>query len=210
MGKRFVLGILTVALAMTGCDDGPVEETDAGRPPREDAGPPVPVSTDHCTYEEAPATAGAGGTVEAGTLSAGTADALLDLPLGTAVGSYTSRAESFGFEGFVPAPDDRRTPLANAFAPSVGIETIPHSRALALSAGGETVVIMKVDLSLSYQGFIHAVEANLGPEYAGKVMIAASHSHSSFGNYTGHGGMKVGFSELRREILRRFKLLHLD
>jgi len=201
MGKRFVFGALAVAIAMTGCDDSPpVEETDAGPPPREDAGPPVPVSTDHCTYEEAPATGGSGGAVESGTLSAGTAEAPLDLPLGTAVGSYTSRAESFGNEGFVPSPDGRRTQLANAFAPAVGIETIPRIRALALQAGGETVVIMKIDLSLSYQGFIHAVEANLGPEYAGKILIAASHSHSSFGNYTGHSGMKVGFSELRREI----------
>ncbi|HHH31201.1 MAG TPA: hypothetical protein ENK57_23030 [Polyangiaceae bacterium] len=135
--------------------------------------------------------------VTSGALSAGTAEGLLDLPLGTAVGSYTSRAEGFGFEGFVPAPDQRRTRLANGFAPSIGIETIPRIRGLALSSAGETVVILKVDLSLSYQGFVHDVEAALGPEFSGKVIVATSHSHSSFGNYTGHSGMKVGFSEFR-------------
>ncbi len=196
LGSRMVWLALWVGLAF-GCD-ATMPMTDAGVP--EDAGPPVPVSLDHCTYEAAPSTAGAGGTVTSGALSAGTAEALLDLPLGTAVGSYTSRAESFGFEGFIPPPDERRTLLANAFAPSVGLETIPRVRGLALSSAGETVVILKIDFSLSYQGFVHDVEAALGPEFAGKVIVATSHTHSSFGNYTGHSGMKVGFGDLRGTV----------
>jgi len=197
LGRVGLILVLGLGLVAAGCDDAPTE-TDAGVPV--DAGPAVPVSTDHCSYEAAPPTAGAGGTVTEGALSAGTAEAFMDLPLGTAVGSYTSRAESFGFEGFVPSPDDRRTLLANGFAPAVGVETIPRIRALALQSGDETVIIIKVDLSLSYQGLLHHVEEALGPEYAGKVIIAASHSHSSFGNYHGHSGMKVGFSEFRRTV----------
>lgn len=189
--------MIAVFLA-SGCD-GEMIGTDAGPPPV-DAGPVEPVSIAHCAFEPVPATGGSGGTVTSGALSAGTAEAFLDLPLGTAVGSYTSRAESVGREGFIPEPDGRRTMLANSFAPSVGIETIPHIRALALSSGGETVVILKVDLSLSYQGFVHHVEAALGPEYSGKIIIATSHSHSSFGNYTGHSGMKVGFGDLRATV----------
>lgn len=193
-------GLALLVGTLVGCqdDDGSMD-LDAG-PPLEDSGPAEPVSIEHCDYEEVPATGGAGGTVEAGELSAGTAEGFLDLPLGTAVGSYTSRADGFGSDGIIPDPDGRRTELGGAFSPSVGLETIPRIRALALSAGGETVIIMKVDLSLSYQGFIHDVEAMLGPEYSGKVIIAASHSHSSFGNYTGHSAMFVGFGALRRRI----------
>lgn len=199
--RFFVLAGLALGSLALGCDPG-MPMVDGGFPDAgmADAGPFEPASTEHCTYEAAPPTGGAGGTVTSGTLSAGVAEGYLDLPLGTAVGSYTARAESFGYQGFVPRPDDRRTLLANAFAPSVGIETIPRIRALALQSGGETVIIMKIDLSLSYQGFVHDVEAALGPEYSGKVIIATSHSHSSFGNYTGHSGMKVGFGDLRGTV----------
>ncbi len=190
---------LFLASLLLGCDGNmPLDGgLDAEAP---DAGPIEPASLAHCTFEAAPPTGGAGGTVTSGALRAGVAEAFLDLPLGTAVGSYTARAESFGYQGFIPRPDDRRTLLANAFAPSVGLETIPRIRGLALEAGGETVVILKVDLSLSYQGFVHDVEAALGPQFSGKVIVATSHSHSSFGNYTGHSGMKVGFGDLRGTV----------
>ncbi|MCA9604187.1 MAG: neutral/alkaline non-lysosomal ceramidase N-terminal domain-containing protein [Myxococcales bacterium] len=193
------LALAWILIAL-GCDPGmPMEDggVDAGT---RDAGPVEPVSTAHCTYETAPPTGASGGTVAAAALSAGTAEAFMDIPLGAAVGSYTARAESFGFQGFIPRPDDRRTLLANAFAPAVGLETIPRIRALALRSGEQTVLLMKVDLSLSYQGLVHDVERNLGPEYSGTVLVAASHSHSSFGNYTAHSGMKVGFSEFRRTV----------
>lgn len=200
MIRRLVVwvGMGLLVGALVGCDGDGDGMVDAG--PAEDAGPVEPFPIDHCAYEEVPATAGAGGTVTAGELSAGTAESFIDVPLGTSVGSYTSRAEGFGSDGIIPAPDQRSTQLAGTFAPSVGIETIPRIRALALSAGGETVVILKVDLSLSYQGFVHDVEATLGPEYSGKVIIAASHSHSSFGNYTGHTAMFVGFGEMRDSV----------
>lgn len=194
--------LLATLLLVAGCD-GTDEPMDAGPPPG-DAGPIVPVSIDHCAYEDVPPTARSGETVEAGELTAGTAEAFLDVPLGAAVGSYTSRAEGFGSEGIIPEPDERTTDLAGTFSPSVGLETIPRIRALALSAGGETVVIMKVDVSLSYQGFVHDLEANLGPEFSGKVIVAASHSHSSFGNYTGHTAMFVGFGEMRPTVYDAF------
>ncbi|MBX3268616.1 MAG: neutral/alkaline non-lysosomal ceramidase N-terminal domain-containing protein [Sandaracinaceae bacterium] len=195
----WLLALTLVAPLGAGCDGDTATDGGTDAAPG-DAGPVEPASLAHCSFETAPPTGGAGGTVSAGALSAGVAESFIDVPLGTAVGSYTARAESFGNQGFIPRPDNRRTLLANAFAPSVGLETIPRIRALALRAGGETVVIMKVDLSLSYQGFVHDVEAALGPEYSGKVIIAASHSHSSFGNYTGHSGMKVGFGDLRGTV----------
>ncbi|MEC7525196.1 MAG: neutral/alkaline non-lysosomal ceramidase N-terminal domain-containing protein [Myxococcota bacterium] len=197
-------GILVALLLVGGgCDDGVMDDPDTGvEPPPVDAGPPEPVSVDHCTFEPVPGTARAGGAVESGALSAGVAEAFLDVPLGASLAAYTSRSDGVGAEGFLPAPDERRTDLAGSFAPSVGIETAPKVRVLALSAGGETVLIMKVDLASSYQGFVYDVEAELGPEYAGKVIIASSHSHSSFGNYSGHSALAVGFGRFRSTVYR--------
>jgi neutral ceramidase len=191
------LALLFVGLS-AGCDGG--SGVDAGMP---DAGPPQVASTAHCSFVDVPPTGGTGGTVTAGALMAGTAEGLLDVPLGASLAAYTGRAEGAGGSGFVRIDDDNRhTYLAQSFAPSVGIETIPRIKALALSAGGETVVVMKVDLASSYQGFVHDVEAMLGPEFSGKILIASSHSHSSFGNYSGHSGLAVGFGRWRSSVYR--------
>lgn len=195
------LGRVLLLVALTGCDPAPVVDggsADAGPPP--DAGPFPPVTLDHCDYEAVPPTGGAGGTVTSGALEAGVAERLLDVPLGASLAAYTSRAEGAGSDGFLPQPDARREALAGSFAPSVGIETIPGIAAVALRAGGETVVILKMDLATSYQGFVHDVEANLGPAFSGKVVVATSHSHSSFGNYSGHSGLTVGFGRFRSTV----------
>src|SRR5690606_10232220 len=62
--------------------------------------------------------------------------------------------------------------------------------------------IMKIDLGFSYQGFVHDVEANLGPELSGKVIVATSHSHSSFGNFTGHSLLHGGAGRFRSGVYR--------
>lgn len=173
-----------------------------------DAGPAVPASTDHCTYEPLAATARAGGNVTAGNLTAGTAEAFLDVPVGVALGAYTARAEAAGRSGFV---DARREPVSGSFGTSVGIETAPRVRALALTTGSatpttdddETVIVIKADLGVAYQGLLHELESRLGAEYAGKILIATSHSHSSFANWEGHGGLQVGFGPFRRPIFDR-------
>lgn len=204
-GQWRSLGVRAIALALSlaGCD-APVTGGDAGAdsgpPSRPDAGAGIP-PIDHCTFEEVPPTGGAGGTVESGALSAGVAESFLDVPLGATLAAYTDRAEGFGGTGFIEDPrDGRHTFLGASFAPSVGIETIPRVRALALSAGGETVILMKIDLAFSYQGFVHDVEAELGPEYSGKVMVATSHSHSSFGNFTGHSLLTGGAGRFRSSV----------
>ena len=119
---RSLVRLALVTTLLFGCD-GPEEPEDAGPEPT-DAGPLEPASTDHCAYEDVPATGGAGGTVEAGALTAGRAEAFLDVPLGASVGSYTARSDGFGGSGFTPDPDQRSTDLAGTFAPSIGIETI--------------------------------------------------------------------------------------
>ena len=211
------LGLTGILATLIGCpnpnttddaslsDAGPDEPADA----RADAGPPVPASTAHCEYIPLPATGGAGGTVTAGALTAGVAEGRLNVPVSVTLGAYTGRAENVpGSEGYI---DARREPIAGGFATSVGIETRPRVRVLALSTGtasastadDETILIIKTDLGVGYQGFVHEVEARLGPAFAGKVLVATSHSHSSFANYHGHGGMQVGFGSFRRGIFDR-------
>ncbi len=185
-------------------DDAGVVVGDAGR----DAGPPIVANTDHCTYLPMPATARAGGTVTRGPLTAGVAEGFLAGPVSATLGAYTARAENIGGQGFF---DARREPVAGAFATSVGVEARPRVRALALSTGegtpetddDETILLIKADLGVGYQGLVHEVEQALGPEFAGKILIATSHSHNAWGNYHGHGAMQVGFSQFRRIVFDR-------
>lgn len=174
----------------------------------DDAGPPQPAPVDHCDYEPLPATARSGGSVVRGPLTAGTAEGYFAGPVSVTLGAYTARAENIGGQGFF---DARREPIAGAFATSVGIETRPRIKVLALSTGqttpepedDETVLIVKVDLGVGYQGLLHEVERRLGPDFAGKVILATSHSHNAWANYHGHGALQVGFSTFRRIVFDR-------
>lgn len=180
--KRACLA-LAFALASACGDDAP--------PAGVDAGP----NTDHCEFTAVPATARAGGTVTAGAVSAGAVEAILELPVGSALGAYTARAN---FLGVGTKPDIRKVEYSGKFNPSYGYEHAPRARAVALTAGDETVVILKADLGLSADGVTYDVTERLGPDFAGKVLFATSHSHSSWGHYSPNTGLGVGVGRLRR------------
>src|SRR5688572_9311849 len=133
---------LLLAALLVACPQGPggpdAPTSDAGR----DAGPPVPRSTDHCTYVDLPPTANAGRTVTAGAITVGTAELFLDLPVGTALGGNTSRAEPLDDQGRV---DEREVLLSGSFTPSVGYESHPMVKAVAITAGDETVILLRTD-----------------------------------------------------------------
>ena len=167
----------------------------------DDAPPQTGISLERCTYEPATPTAGAGGTVTAGPLQAGAADRVLNIPVGTALGGYTARA---GFLGSAGVVDARKVKISGSFNPSIGIETAPRVKAVALSAGGETVIILHFDAIFVYEGMLYDLEKRLGPEYAGKIIIGASHSHSAWAQFTGHGPLKLGAGELRELVYNRF------
>lgn len=190
-------GILLLVLSLAACHSDEMPPAgDAGV----DFGPPVPATTDHCAFEALPATAHAGGTVTSGAISAGTADLVLDLPVGTTQGGFSSRALGAGSSGKV---DARYNEIAGAFVSSVGVETFQHVKALALTAGDETIVIIKVDLTLAYDGILFDVEHNLGPDFAGKVMFATTHSHSAMSQYTANSALGIGLGPFRRLIYDR-------
>ncbi len=183
------LAPILVSVVAAACgDDGPTTP-DAG------------VSTAHCVYEPVPPTARAGGNVTAGPLTAGAADRVLDIPVGTALGGYTGRA---GFLSSAGSVDSRKVKTSGTFNPSIGVIVAPRVKALALTAGGETVVMLKVDAIFAYEGMLFDLEQRLGAEYAGKVLIATSHSHSAWAQFTGHGPLKLGSGQLRNVVYQRF------
>ncbi len=161
----------------------------------------LPSSTDHCRYEPVAATARAGGTVAEGAVSAGTAELPLDLPVGSALGAYTSRVRLLGNDG---ALDDRDRTLSAWFNASLGYQTRPMVRALALTAGDETVLLLKADLGVADETIHGQVTARLGPAYEGKVFFVTSHSHSAPGHHVAHEGYGIlGFGPARVESQRR-------
>ena len=159
------------------------------------------VTTEHCEYEPLPATANAGGTVTAGALTAGAAERTPDIPVGTALGGYTSRA---AFLGDAPEIDTRDVKISGTFNASMGVELAPRVKAVALTAGGETIVMLKMDAIFVYEGMLFDLENRLGPEFHGKVLLGASHSHSAWAQFTGHAPLKLGAGELRDIVYTRF------
>jgi neutral ceramidase len=181
---RHVLVLVAVALAACG-DDGPTSN----------------VTTENCVYEPLAPTGNSGGTVAAEPLQAGAAERVLNIPVGTALGGYTARA---GFLGSAGVVDTRQIKMSGVFNPSIGVEAAPRVKVLALTAGAETVVIVKVDMCFIYEGMVFDLEQRLGPEYAGKVIISASHTHSGWAQYTGHGPLQLGAGIFRQLIYDRF------
>jgi len=167
----------------------------------DDPTPDNGVTTERCTYVPVAPTANAGGTVSAGPLMAGAAERVLHVPVGTALGGYTGRA---GFLSSAGTVDARKIPLSGTFNPSIGVTTAPRVKALALTAGGETVVIVKADMIFAYEGLLFDLEQRLGAEYAGKVVFATSHSHSAWAQFTGHAPLKLGAGQLRDRVYQRF------
>lgn len=212
MRTRFFLLLLTsLALGFThGCgdDDATIDAAvpeDAEVDAEVDAQvPPEPVSTAHCTYEDPPANAHSSGAVEAGALEAGAAEGLLSPPVGTALGAFTGRAD---FLGESSSPDRRFDELSGAFVPSYGIETRQRGKALALQAGGETVIVIKADLALADEAITHEVARRVGEargiDLAGKVLISTSHSHSQFAQYTTNSLLWVGLGRQRAIVFER-------
>jgi hypothetical protein len=197
----FLLVLVPGLVIACGDDGGGGDPMDAGTPEggaddagAVDTGPPVPATTDHCAYEPVPATARAGGTVAAGAIRAGAAEAVIDLPIGSALGAYTARAD---FMGTTFKVDDRYVEIAGAFNSSVGVESAPMARAIAITAADETIVWVKADLGIADEAITFEIARRLGPDFAGKVLYTVSHSHSGWGHWSVDAGMQVGFGATR-------------
>jgi neutral ceramidase len=184
---RLVSTCALLAAACGGDDDAP-DTPDAA---------PTGVTLEHCEFVPVEPNANATGTVTAGALEAGAGEAVLDVPIGAALGGYTSRANAAGGAGQI---DDRDPRISDGFNPSVGIESAPRAKAIALSAGGETVVIVKIDAIFTYEGLVYELEQRLGAAYRGKILVTSSHSHSAWMQYSDHDVLKGGGGNFRRRV----------
>jgi neutral ceramidase len=140
----------------------------------------------------------------AATLRAGAAEGTLDSPIGLPPAGFTARSVLFGFE----RADARATPFARLFAPSTAVHTRPGVKAVALTGGGETLVLVKVDLIFSDAYLLRAVEdlasAASGEPLRGRLILSASHSHSSPGRFSQHTGLMAGADTYHEATFRRF------
>ncbi len=189
--KSFVRFALVLGLVAPGCGG------DSNTAPEA----PEPASVEHCEYVPLVSTAGAGGTVTPGNVRVGVAEVALNMPVGSALGGNTSRAVSVEARGQV---DNRKYAHSGAFTPSVGVETAPKAKAIAIEAGDETIVIVRTDTIFSDDTITHTVSERLGAEFAGKVIWASSHTHTAPEQYTADSKLQVGggrMRELNRTIL---------
>ncbi len=188
------------ALVPLGCSDpsysrGPAREVDAGYTG------PEPLSVAHCSFETPAPTASIGSPIEAGAVSAGTAEVVLDMPIGSTLGAYASRAN---LGGNMPN-DGRQSPVSGRFQPSIGIETAPRARVLALKVGAEELILIKLDLGVAPDGLAYDVAQALGAPFAGKVVVATGHSHAAWGHLTSNAVLDIGFGVFHADLYDRLR-----
>jgi neutral ceramidase len=139
--------------------------------------------------------------VAAGAITAGTAEVILEMPIGSTLGAYASRANLTG----TLAGDGRVSPVAGRFQASIGVETAPRAKVLALKAGDEELVLVKLDLGVAPDGLAYDVAAALGDAYAGKVIVATGHSHASWGHLVPNPVLTIGFGLFHRDLYERVR-----
>lgn len=140
---------------------------------------------------------------EPGALRAGVATVALDAPVGIATGGY-GRSRKL---------EDPVSPWADQHVPTIGVQTQPTARALALSNGVTTVVLVRIDTCLTVATLRWRAQELL--EASGRqaaLVLIATHTHAGPGRYfhpapaAGTGGIdpaKVGMDSFDAEIEAR-------
>lgn len=170
----FALGALATPAFVGACgSDGDKQVT----PPP----PPPPDLLAHCSFEKPPEHAAKPANAPT-EIKAGYGSAIMPMPIGTPIGGYASRA--VGLAGAKPV-DDRPRRFGKSLVPTVGIHDAPRAEALALEAGGEKLVIIRVDAPLLNENTLFELESKIAPDGSmrGHVVMSASHSHAAWAGY---------------------------
>ncbi|MEW5737987.1 MAG: neutral/alkaline non-lysosomal ceramidase N-terminal domain-containing protein [Myxococcota bacterium] len=111
---------------------------------------------------------------QAGPLKAGVATVPLDAPVGTPTGGYSRTARA----------GDPKSPWADTHPATVGVQTLPTARAVALADGVTTAVVVRVDLCLTTATLRwRAQEALAALGHDVPLLVSATHTHSGPARY---------------------------
>lgn len=123
---------------------------------------------------------------EPGRLRAGVATGPLDAPIGISMGGYRRQKGA----------SDPGSKFAKEFPASTGALSLPTARALALTHGPATVVLVRVDLPLATVTLQQRTEQHLEGSGA-RLVLAATHTHAGPGRFfrsalsTGTSGLDI-------------------
>ncbi|EYF03760.1 hypothetical protein [Chondromyces apiculatus] len=144
--------------------------------------PPDPPGRDpaHCTFETPPTREALPANTPA-PVRAGMGSVILPMPIGAPLGGYASRTPALG-----GAPvDDRAGRFVTGMIPSIGVHDALRAEALALEAGDERVIILRIDAPLLNENTLFELESLAAPDGSlrGRILISASHSHGAWAGW---------------------------
>ena len=139
-----------------------------------------------------------------GAPRAGVAEGFVDLPVGSPLSGYTSRCGCFGGDGKADRRDSR---YRSQFAPSAGVQTRVPTKAFWINNGDQDLLVLKLDVIYSYDGLVDALEESIGKatgeDLDGKIVVATSHSHSSYGDFSDQVTFYLGSDRFNPEVFDR-------
>ncbi len=139
---------------------------------------------------------------ESGTLYAGAAQAYLELPVGVPLAAFTGRLDLLN-----PEPDQRTSPYTTEFAPSAGLQTRVPIKVIWLQNGASNVVLVKIDIAYAFDGLLFGIQEAIadatGYDVIDHVLVATSHSHSSYGDFSNDAALYLGSDQFNTEIYTR-------
>ncbi len=139
---------------------------------------------------------------QSGILLAGAAQSLLELPVGVPLAAFTGRLDLLN-----PEPDRRTSPYATEFAPSAGVQTRVPIKVIWLQNGDTNVVLVKIDIAYAFDGLLFGIQEAIadatGYDVIDHVLVATSHSHSSYGDFSNDAALYLGSDQFNTEVYTR-------
>ena len=149
--------------------------------------------------------------VVAGAPVAGAAEGTIDLPVGTPLGGFSSRAMYLGADS---KKDNRDSAYSTGFVESTGIQTRPAIKVVWLENGDAPVVLIRLDLIYTFDELVSEVARQLGErtgmDLSGSVVITTSHSHNTYGPFSDQFHFYLGGDRYNEEIFQRLALQVTD
>lgn len=121
----------------------------------------------------------------------------LDIPVGVPQSGYGARYRKIPLlslllgGGGIRLPDERVSPYADGFFPTIGMYTRPNAKCVSLELRGqhsaERLVICRVELAfvtdLLRRRVLEIVRENTGADLAAELLLAATHTHGAGGRF---------------------------